>query len=417
MLVRLQRGRLKLTVNLFPAFNPSEIEEAFKRLKSRRFKKSFEETKRFAAPEERSLNSLGKYLSNTSPDQYFELLKNYTLAPYSGFKIEKSNGKPRPLLIPEPQDRILLAATFPKVKNRLSLVLKKHNALGLGLFDSDETTECKKTLLDIYSAIQNGQGRYILKLDFKDFFSSIDRPKLIKFLSPYFKTENQKKIFEIIKASIANSIDADDDFWHALKHLNLKTVGIPQGLSYSPLLASFYALSLDTIPNKVRGCIGYRYLDDMIILAPSESKAKRVYELLKKESEKLKLNLHPLEKGSKTQLIDIEKENFEFLGIGISKGGLYVPDEAVEDFKDVFRKEIVNRKTMAQFGLSEIMRVYKRYARGWSNHYSSICPKHYEIIVPSMNIFLKTYIEKLSFRKRFFGPHRLIVDGPFIELV
>jgi RNA-directed DNA polymerase len=252
-------------VNLKPLLTQTQVAQAFKSLGRKVFRKDFSDLKRFSGVEERKLNALGEYRKETSIDRFYaEELKRFSFLPYSGLKIRKPNGKYRPLLIPSPKDRVVLSAAFPKVRSVLKPVLEKYDALGLGIKKDKDTTECKRILTEIQQSLRDGRTQYVLKLDFKDFFSSIDRGILLKRLNQYFKGREQRILFRLIKASIENKIEADADFHGVFGHLKLRVTGIPQGLSYSPFLSSFYALSLDKIARRTNGCKSFRYLDEMI---------------------------------------------------------------------------------------------------------------------------------------------------------
>lgn len=407
-------------MNLQSLLTQEQISSAFKSLKRKVYRKNFSDLKRFSGIEERKLNELGEYSRKTDIESFYtKELKLFSFEPYSGLKIRKPNGKFRPLLIPSPKDRIVLSAVFPKVRNILKPFLEKHHALGLGIKKEKDTTECKRVLTEIQQSLKNGSAKYVLKLDFKDFFSSIDRAILLRQLSKNFRGKEQRRLFRLIRASIENKIEADADFHGTFGHLNLRTTGIPQGLSYSPFLSSFYALPLDKVANRVKSCKSFRYLDDMIVLSKNERQANKVYELIKSRSGKLKLKLHPLENGSKTQLLSINKNSFEFLGIGISKEGLFIPKDAVKEFKSTFEREIVNNAIVAKFKFEEVTRAYKSFAGGWVNHYKSICSDSFAVIEKEITIYLDQYVEKHRTRKtilKFFGPHRLTLSHPFLRI-
>ncbi len=406
-------------MNLSRLFTSHDIKEAFQRLKRKRFKKGLEEFSRFSQRKSDALNGLGRYLKSTDRQKYYSNLKDFQFFPYQGIKIQKGKDKQgrikyRPLLVPQAKDRIVLAAAFPKIRNLLKKELARYLALGLGLGAQEDISECQKTLSDIKNQLK--ENRYVLKLDFKDFFSTIDRKILLKKLKPFFKSKNDQ-LFRLIKKSISNSIEANPDFWGTFQHLDLRRKGIPQGLSYSPLLASFYALSLDKVSDKVKGCKSYRYLDDMIVLAKNEKVIKQAYKFINKESKKIKLILHPLQKeGSKTKSVDIESEQFEFLGICLSKTHSLIPNEAITEFKTRFEQEILNKRTISQFSLKKLIEVFKNFAGGWSNYYQTLCPEDYSKVQGEMDQYLMHYIESKKRRKKFFGDLRLKLQKPFIKL-
>lgn len=404
-------------MDLQKLFTLQNIKDACKHLSKKGVKKDFSDLRRFSLKEE---NNLSLFLKDLSLEKYYSGLKKFSFDSYTGIKINKSNKKYRPLLIPKSKDRVVLAAALPKVKNILEEKLKANKALGLGLNKRKETFEFKQTLSEIQELIKEKSFNYILILDFKNFFSTIDRKILFKELSKNFKGLEQRRLFRFIKKSIENDIQADADFHGSFGFLKLKVTGIPQGLSYSPLLASFYTLPLDKVDTVAKECRGYRYLDDMIILSKSKKQAEKAYEYIKEQSEKLKLQLHPLgPTNSKTKLIDIRKKNFEFLGIEISKEKLLVPQNAKNKFKETLRGEIVNSKTVKEFKFNQIKKVYKDYARGWVNHYKTLCPKSFKNTEIELLEYLDRYIEKRKSIKtvgKFFGPKRLTLSPPFIRM-
>jgi hypothetical protein len=201
--------------------------------------------------------------------------------------------------------------------------------------------------------------------------------------------------------------------------LDLKNTGIPQGLSYSPLLASFYALELDDCVEGRQNSKSYRYLDDMVILCRTEEELNDVYEQIEIISKKLDLVLHPLgSDDKKTKKVNTVTESFEFLGVDINKDGIHISKDSIKSFKNRFTNEIINDKTLIDFP-NDVKDVYKNFAGGWSNHYKNVCPDHYNEVKKEIEKYLKDYIEKDNHRVRsdFFKNERLTLEKPFIKIV
>ena len=366
---------------------------------------------------ERETNALGHFLDNTDiPTFYRKEIGNFNFSPYQGVIIAKSNGKLRPLLVPAPKDRIVLSIVFKKIYPILKPVLKRNKALGLGIRKKEELNEMKKVLTEIQKILRQGQACCVLKLDFKDFFSSINRKILFEKLDKFFRGRKNREILKIVKDSVENPISSDALFKKTFFGLKLDTVGIPQGLAYSPLLASFYALDLDSVGKKISGSKNFRYLDDMVVLARDVRQAKAAYKFLKKESIKLGLKLHELGPNSKTEMIDVTKKSFVFLGIGISKDGLYIPEAAINRFKKVFESEIMNAGIIKKFNRARVLSAYAQFARGWVNHYKKLCPENFAEVERNLLQYLNHSIEKHKTRKtvkKFFGEYRLTLSHPY----
>jgi len=124
-----------------------------------------------------------------------------------------------------------------------------------------------KTL--IYS--EDFKEYYILKLDLKSFYDSVNLQKLRielnqdieqNFQSKIIKEEDKQIYFEIINNLINFS----------KKILNNDTKGLPQGPAYARYLAEFHLTSLDNLIEKDIQNKGYyyRFVDDMFIILPTK---------------------------------------------------------------------------------------------------------------------------------------------------
>jgi hypothetical protein len=102
--------------------------------------------------------------------------------------------------------------------------------------------------------------------------------------------------------------------------------GISRGSSLSPLLGAFYLLDLDQRLQKVNVKY-FRYMDDVLILAPTRWKLREAIRVLNQTFSELKLEKHP----DKTFIGRIEK-GFDFLGYHFSPDGLSVSKKTIEKF-------------------------------------------------------------------------------------
>jgi hypothetical protein len=102
--------------------------------------------------------------------------------------------------------------------------------------------------------------------------------------------------------------------------------GISRGSSLSPLLGAFYLLDLDQRLQKVNVKY-FRYMDDVLILAPTRWKLREAIRVLNQTFNELKLGKHP----DKTFIGRIEK-GFDFLGYHFSPEGLSMAEKTIEKF-------------------------------------------------------------------------------------
>lgn len=400
-----------------------DIKECLSRLIKKQYIEPVEDYSRYSQ-EKKELSKLGKYIktnnlkNNRGLDDFYETLSDYSFEPYRGISIKKSSGKLRPLLVPHPKDRIILGAVFLKLSKILLPILNKDVVLGIGLNKKKDAInyepEINKAFSNICDQINNGHS-HVLKLDFKDFFSTIDRKTLLFELSRYVEIDSV--LYKVISNSLWNKIDAVEPakFWGSFTRLDLKNKGIPQGLAYSPLLATFFSIPID---NSVSGsdCRVYRYIDDMIVLCSSYKDARNAYERIKDISDKLKLNLHRLEPGSKTEIIDNKRKPFIFLGIEINNGCLCVPNKAVKSFMDVFKKEILNEIIINKGSTFEdVLAVYKDYVKGWSNYYK-ICNHNFSKTRQEIESQLYEYVKKSKKISNFCDKKIFLLSKPYYDI-
>lgn len=104
--------------------------------------------------------------------------------------------------------------------------------------------------------------------------------------------------------------------------------GIPRGSSLSPLLGAFYLLDLDREMEKL-DVKYFRYMDDILILAPTRWKLKKAIRVLNQTFNELRLEQHP----DKT-LIGRTERGFDFLGYHIEPEQLSVANKTTERFKE-----------------------------------------------------------------------------------
>jgi hypothetical protein len=102
--------------------------------------------------------------------------------------------------------------------------------------------------------------------------------------------------------------------------------GIAHGSSLSPFLGAFYLLDLDQRLGKVNVKY-FRYMDDILILAPTRWKLREAIRVLNQTFSELKLEKHP----GKTFIGRTEK-GFDFLGYHFSPEGLSVAEKTIVKF-------------------------------------------------------------------------------------
>ncbi len=376
-----------------PLFSYKELLDAYKSVKKGRRKKvkPLPDYKLSIDLDDSELTLLGRFNKNADiriAELYEDFLYNrYKITQYWAITVpKKDNIGRRPIMSPEPRDRIVFSAVLNRIKSKF-YYLKSYNILGLG-FDVNLDQPLKYFKKIIQSASIH---KRFLKLDIASFFPSIDRVELLRKLS-YLQID--AKVLELIKESfnckLSFSHNSDKKFF--LKYLDGK--GIPQGCAYSPLLANFYFSEIDSWLRN-RQITSFRYLDDILIFLDRPSDVDRVYNEIRSRGKKLSLKF-----SNEKQKVGKTSEKINFLGTEIYNGNLYIPEKAEQGLID----HVSSHRCVNEHDLIEKTRCHLTdVVNGWSNFYSVVTKKDY--LRKKLTINDKLTLEYLKFPPKFIADY------------
>lgn len=266
------------------------------------------------------------------------LLKGtYSFRPTRGVLIPKTNGKFRPLQIPEISDRLVLKSIAIELEEIFKSVIDKSDGYS---FAYQKKLGIKDATLKIVEHYQNGYV-YSLEADLINFFGTVNKEKLLN--NDIFPNLPDNSINGLLIKALNQKVGGLEEF-NTIQKSYFENIdqGIPQGNPLSPLFSNIYLSPFDTcLINKNYKLV--RYADDFVILCKTKKECENAYtdccEILKS----IELDIHSLEEGKKTKILKIENDFLTFLSVTFNGKETYPSAENFERLKSKIR-EICNGK-------------------------------------------------------------------------
>ena len=281
----------------------------------------------------------------------------YQFSPYRAVLIPKSKGKFRPLQIPEVSDRVVIKAIAIELEEHFKELLEKSRGLS---FAYQKGLGVKEAVEKINEYCQNGYS-YVLEADLINFFGTVDKDSLLN--DVVFKRLSDTTINTLIQQALNQSIANFDSFnVEQKKYIENIDKGNPQGNALSPLLSNIFLSPFD-LRLKDKGFKLVRYADDFVIMCTSEKECEEAYIECCTVLEELNLNIHKLEEGGKTRIVNFNKhDTMDFLSVTFD-GNVFYPSFAnVERLKSKIR-DVCNGKD--KYCVSTLLIKIKNKLDGW----------------------------------------------------
>lgn len=290
-----------------------------------------------------------RYQANllTNNLQLQEDLRNgtYRVSPTSNFTLNE-RGKIRKIEAPAIRDRIVQKILCNEILvPQLTKPLIYDNYASL---ENRGTSFARKRIAILLQRfLREHDNGYVLQIDIKSYFGSIDHEILKKMLHEQLK--EPKEVMDLIDYIADTSSDSD-------KGLNL-------GSEAPQIFAIYYLSPIDTYIKTVRGIKYYgRYMDDMFIFGESKEELKELLKDIKRELGKLKLQPN----DRKTHIVKLS-HGFTFMQVKYSIDGKRIIKRPTRAKITRERRRLKKHKKLFDKGIIDKEYIYNCYM-SWRNN-------------------------------------------------
>ena len=284
----------------------------------------------------------------------------------------------RPLGIPTVRDRIVQGA----LRHVLEPIFEREFAPCSYGFRPGRG--CKDALRRVDELLKSGFS-CVVDVDLKSYFDSIPHQRLMNRLRERIADGRVLGLVEsFLKAGIMDGLAE----WEP-------EAGVPQGAVLSPLLSNIYLNPLDHHAMSQKWEM-VRYADDFVVLCRSQVEAEQARAEIRRWCEAEGLTVHP----TKTRIVDVRKEGFDFLGYHFKTDGdgqlIRLPrQKSLQKFKDNVRAK--TRRSNGK-GLSRIVADLNSTLRGWFGYFKHSCQTVFTDLDRWIRMRLRSILRKRSGR-------------------
>ncbi|MDC8754737.1 reverse transcriptase domain-containing protein [Erythrobacter sp. sf7] len=301
----------------------------------------------------------------------------YKFSSARGVAVEKPNkpGSVRPIVIPRASDRVVQRCILDALISDLAIQATAFHPRSFGGIpkrEGEKLAGVPAAISAVLEALSRGLT-HVVVADISSFFSCIRKSDAINLIE---KHSSDSKFNTLFRDAIKVDLENHEKLWKYKNLFPYGDVGVGQGMCLSPFLGNLVLSEFDQVMND-GDCVCIRYVDDIIIIAPSGKAASARYRKAKTLLGRLGMNFS--DEKSSTKPIEATQP-FEYLGIEFSNGLLRPSSKSRISISrraaEVAAKSLQSMRSAKQikdfsdeYSIPKTLNKISGMSRGWANHY------------------------------------------------
>jgi hypothetical protein len=157
--------------------------------------------------------------------------------------------------------------------------------------------------------------KFFIRSDIQSFFTKIPKALAFEQIRPLVDPKTQTLLDQACTSELSNA----DELGELVRYFPSREIGAPQGLCLSPLFGNIILHEFDVVLNR-GDAVCFRYVDDFLILAPSEKLARALFKQAQEHLSNLCMAAYDPSTSPEKAEEGLIKDGFEFLGVAIQPG-------------------------------------------------------------------------------------------------
>lgn len=322
---------------------------------------------RFTLTEETNIRSISSKIQHGT----------FKFSPARGVALKKQNkpGSIRPIVIPRAQDRVVhrcildALVSDPRVR---ATAFRPTSFGGIPKFEKNDLAEVPAAINAVLQSISDG-GTHVIVADIAHFFGNIRKSDALRALSNFCHDD---KFFKLLTDAVRIDLDNHEALWRYKADFPYNDIGVGQGVCLSPFLGNILLSSFYDEMNE-GDCTCIRYVDDIIIIAPSGKAASARLRRAERILNEFGMSFSSEKTDRAPKLV---KDGFDYLGIQFTNGLIRPSQKSrrsiLERIKSVASLSLMSLKTakdVREFDLDQsipkTLQKISGMSKGWANHY------------------------------------------------